>query len=301
MKDLSILIPAYNEEFLSRTVEDLLSNIEGNTEIIVNCNGYWPDPPIKDDPRVTLVHYTDNIGQRAGTNVLAKLSQAKYLMKIDAHCSFDKGFDVKMMREMHDDWTMIPSMRNLHAFDWKCRKCGIRTYQGPTPTKCSRCGGESFKKRMVWLPRKGTTNSFYRFDKNLHFQYWRELGHRPESQGDIAETMSIQGSCFMITREKYWELNICDEGHGSWGQQGVEVACKTWLSGGRLVVNKKTWYAHMFRTQGGDFGFPYPNSGIQQAREYSKKLWIDGTWDKAIHPLSWLIEKFAPVPDWSDK
>jgi len=57
----------------------------------------------------------------------------------------------------------------------------------------------------------------------------------------------------MLTREKYWELNICDESLGSWGSQGIEVACKTWLSGGKCLVNHSTWYAHMFRTQGGDF------------------------------------------------
>ncbi|KKT34567.1 MAG: hypothetical protein UW23_C0034G0006 [Candidatus Collierbacteria bacterium GW2011_GWA1_44_12] len=33
--DLSILIPSRNEMFLARTIEDILSNIEGNTEIIV--------------------------------------------------------------------------------------------------------------------------------------------------------------------------------------------------------------------------------------------------------------------------
>jgi hypothetical protein len=102
----------------------------------------------------------------------------------------------------------------------------------------------------------------------------------------------------MATREKYWELQLCDEKHGSWGQQGTEVACKTWLSGGKLMVTRKTWFAHMFRTQGGDFGFPYPTPGISKARKYSRDLWINDKWDKAIHPLSWLIDKFAPVPGW---
>jgi hypothetical protein len=64
-----------------------------------------------------------------------------------------------------------------------------------------------------------------------------------------------------------------------------------------VLVNKKTWYAHMFRTQGGDFGFPYPNPGIEQARAYSRDLWLNNKWDKAVHPLSWLIDKFNP-PDW---
>jgi len=67
----------------------------------------------------------------------------------------------------------------------------------------------------------------------------------------------------------------------------------------------------MFRTQGGDFGFPYPQSGKQvaQAREYSRKLFMENTWEKQIYPLSWLVAKFAPLtsggkrdgaPDWHD-
>jgi hypothetical protein len=229
-------------------------------------------------------------------------------MKVDAHCAFDKGFDVKMMAEMKDDYTLIPAMYNLHAFDWKCKKCGNKWYQGPTPTHCKidydsqkdnpNCGSTEFEREMVWLPRKHRLSWFYRFDNTLHFQYWGDYKKRPEAQGDVCETMSCQGSCFMLTKKKYFELDICDERHGSWGQQGVEVACKTWLSGGKLMVNKKTWYAHMFRTQGGDFGFPYPNPGVDKAREYSRNLWLNDKWDKAIHPLSWLIEKFSPVPDW---
>jgi len=102
----------------------------------------------------------------------------------------------------------------------------------------------------------------------------------------------------MVTRAKWLELNLCDEAHGSWGQQGVEVALKTWLSGGKVIVTKKTYYAHLFRTQGGDFGFPYPNPGISKAREYSRDLWLNDKWPLAKHKLQWLIDKFAPVPDW---
>lgn len=292
--DLSILIPARNEMFLKKTIENILENIKGNTEIIAVLDGYWDEIPQHE--RLTIIHNQESVGQRAATNQAARISTAKYLMKVDAHCAFDKGFDVKMMDEMHDDWTMIPTMYNLHAFDWVC-KCGYRIYQGPTPDACMQCG-EKMEREVIWKEKRNPTSNFFRFDNTLHFQYWKEFEKRPEAQGDICETMSIQGSCFMLTREKYWELNISDEAHGSWGQQGVEVACKTWLSGGRLVVNKKTWYAHMFRTQGGDFGFPYPNNNIEKARNYSRDLWINNKWDKAIHPLSWLIEKFGPVPGW---
>lgn len=298
--DLSILIPARNEMFLARTIENILENIEGNTEVIVVLDGAWADPPIPDDERVTLVYHSESIGQRAATNEAAKLSKAKYVMKVDAHCAFDKGFDVKMMKEMHDDWTMVPMMRNLHAFDWVCKKCGERRYQGPSGP-CEKCGGET-KRDILWRAKPSPQSSSYRFDKTMHFQYWGAFKRRPEGQGDVCDTMSIQGSCFIITRKKYFELDICDENFGSWGQQGVEVACKTWLSGGRVRVNKKTWYAHMFRTQGKDFGFPYPLSGraIGRAREYSRELFQRDGWPKAKHKFQWLLDKFYPIPDWHD-
>lgn len=308
MADLSILIPARNEMFLSRTIDCLLKNIRGNTEVLVGLDGGWADPPIVDDPRVTIVYRNVSIGQRAMTNALCRLSKARYVMKIDAHCTVDEGFDVKMMEEMNDNWTMIPTMYNLHGFNWICKKCGNEWYQSPTPTHCKNpgenkgdnpnCDSKEFERKIYWKPRHGRINEAYRFDTTLHFQYHRDWAKR--SQDLILETMSAQGSCFMLTRKKYWELNICDEAFGSWGQQGTEVACKTWLSGGRLVTNRKTWYAHLFRTQGLDFGFPYPQSGhqVEHARQYSKDLFLENTWRGQIYPLSWLIDKFQPLPDW---
>ena len=300
--DLSILIPARNEQFLSRTVEDILENIEGDTEIIVVCDGGWPDPPVEDHERVTLIYHSESVGQRAATNEAAKLSTAKFIMKADAHCSFAQGFDVELMAHCEPDWTVIPQMRNLHAFDWQCRQCSHRVYQGPYPTSCADCDNTTdFEMTMVWKPRPHTRNSWYRFDHDLHFQYWKELKKRPESRGKLTETMSLLGACWMLHQERYWELDGMDERHGSWGAMGTELACKTWLSGGRLLTNRNTWFAHMFRTQKG-FGFPYPNPGsqVRRAREHSKWLWEGNNWPKAIYPLSWLIDKFAPVPGWHD-
>ena len=309
--DLSILIPARNEEFLKNTVEDILKNKRGKTEVIVGLDGKWANPPLVDHPDVTIVYVPESIGQRAMTNQLCRLSQSKYVMKCDAHCAFDEGFDVKMMADMQDDWTMVPMMYNLHVFDWKCRKCGKRWYMGPEPTHCMKeehvvnpdCDNiTDFTKRIVWQPRHRKRTDSWCFDSNLHFQYWSAFRHRPEAQGDIVDTMSLIGACWMVTRDRYWYLNMSDEKHGSWGQQGTEVACKSWLSGGRLVVNKKTWFAHMFRTQTG-FGFPYPqsNSQVDQARAYSKDTWFNNKFEKQTRPLSWLLRKFAPISGWSEE
>lgn len=197
-------------------------------------------------------------------------------------------------------------MRNLWAFDWNCRECNWKKYQGPTPAKCEKCGGTNLRRKIMWVGKERPQSNSYCFDSSPHFQYFREYSKRPEirkqtEETKLTETMSLQGSCFMMTRDKYWELNICDEEFGSWGNQGIEVAVKTWLSGGKVIVNQKTWYAHMFRTQGGDFSFPYPQSGrgVQVTKSKVKdQLW--NKWDKAIHPLSWLIERFMPVPGWTE-
>lgn len=298
--DLSILIPARNEMFLAKTIENILQNIEGATEVIAVLDGAWSDPPIPQNERVSIIYNNQSIGQRAATNQAARLSKAKYLMKCDAHCSFDKGFDIKMMKEMHDDWTMVPVMKNLHAFDWVCPD-GHRRYQGPSGP-CKECGKETTRD-ILWRAKDSPNSVSYCFDATPHFQYFGDFAKRPEGQGEITETMSLQGSCWMLARDKYWELGICDEAFGSWGSQGIEVAVKTWLSGGAVMVNKKTWYAHMFRTQGGDFGFPYPISGADQekAKSTARDLFFNNKWPKQVRPLSWLVEKFWPVKGWSEE
>lgn len=301
VRDLSVLVPARNEMFLLKTIQEVLAQARANTEVIVILDGAPPIDPIPQEPRVKIVYHGTSIGQRAATNEAARLSSAKYIMKLDAHCALDEGFDVKLMADCAPDWTVIPRMYNLHVFDWVCKKCKHRTYQGPTPVVCTQCqASKSCEREMVWKPRLNRVSDFMRFDSTLHFQYWGEYKKRPEAQGDIADTMCSLGACWFMERERYLALGGLDESHGSWGQVGVEMSCKSWLSGGRQVVNKKTWFSHMFRTSGGDFGFPYTLSGsaVQQARTYSRDLWFDNRWSGQIRPLFWLLEKFSPLPDW---
>jgi glycosyltransferase involved in cell wall biosynthesis len=299
MAELSILIPARNEMWLRHTIEDILQHMEGNSEIICVLDGTWAEPQIVDHPKVILVHYSESIGQRAATNVAARISQAKYVMKVDAHCAFDQGFDVKLMENMQDDWTVAPIMRNLHVFNWICPE-GHRRYQSPSGP-CKECGKPT-EMEVVWIAKSNPQSWAYLFDPEPHFQYWNQFKKRPEGKGSLTESMSLQGSCFLMTREKFFELNICDEEFGSWGSQGIEVACKTWLSGGRVLVNHKTWYAHLFRTQSEIMGMPWklPASQIEHAKECARNSFFNGKWSKQIHPLSWLLEKFWPVPGWTE-
>jgi glycosyltransferase involved in cell wall biosynthesis len=286
-----------NEEFMGRTIDDVLSNSRGDTRVICVLDGYWPDPPLPDNPRVTVIHHTEPVGQRAAFNEGARLSQAKYIMKLDAHCSVGEGFDIQLMKDCkRRNWTLVPAMWNLHAFDWVCNKCGKRYYQADLPEAC--CDVNEFKREMVWKPRHRRITTSWRFDKDMRFQYWRGRN----TKGKIFETMSCIGACWFIHRERHDKTEGLDEGHGSWGQVGTEIACKSWLSGGKLLTDTNTWFAHMFRTNNKKFGFPYDISGNaqQRAREYSQDLWLNNKWPQQKHNLEWLVERFKPVPGWHD-
>jgi hypothetical protein len=291
---LSILIPSRNEEFLARTCEDILAHIEGDTEIIAVIDGQAAGPELPVDPRLRVIRLDKSIGQRAAQNLAARNSTARYVMKLDAHCAVEPGFDRKLMAVMEDDMTIVPVMRNLWVFDWVCDFCGARKYQGPKPTECAECksDGGHIAMEMIWNPKVNPQNSAYRFNKDLQFKYFGELRQLQGTTG-LQESMSLQGSCFMATRENYWARELCDESWGSWGQQGTEVALKTWLSGGRVLCLRDTWYAHLFRTQEG-FSFPYPLNGKSQdrARKISRDIFLNDNWPKQVRPLAWLIEKF---------
>jgi ribosomal protein L37E len=301
--DLSVIIPARNEVFLRKTIESVLENKRGNTEIIAVLDGAWAEPGIDDHKDVTLIHRAESKGQRASMNEAARLSTAKWIIKLDAHCRVSEGFDVVLMDGAEYDTALVPTMYNLHAFDWACSRCGHRTYQGPKPTVCSKCARQTpHEQVMVWEPRLSRKSEFYRFDKDLIFHYWGSYSKRPEAEGDTVETMSLLGACFFMNRKRYWELGGADERHGSWGQQGVEVALANWLSGGRLATRRGCYFSHLFRTQPG-FGFPYPQSqsAVDRARDYSRDLWLNNKWPKQTRPLSWLLERFAPIPSWHDE
>jgi glycosyltransferase involved in cell wall biosynthesis/GT2 family glycosyltransferase len=343
--DVSVIIPARNEEFLAQTVATIVEAIRGDTEVIAIIDGEHKGPEIAEHPRVRVVRNDKPLGQRQCVNLGARMSQAKYLLKTDGHSMLDQGFDSKLMAHCEYDWTVIPRMYNLHAYDLVCA-CGLRLNNHRGGVECPQCGKNDWKREVIWRRKlsKKTDWMYIRApeceDMPLRVQYYgnrdfvctkcgrhheqrgdhekcRKCGHGEfekamafpveykahrqwaKRQGDIADVMNGQGACWFLHRERYWDLEGLDEGHGGWGQMGVEIAAKAWLSGGRHVVNRKTWFAHFFRCGNGPH-FPYRISGQSQvrARKYSIDLWTSGRWAKQVRPLEWMAEKFWPVPTW---
>jgi len=271
---VAVIIPSRNEPYLQKTIDETLRAADGPIEVIAILDGTWPEQPIPDHPDVTLIHHTAPVGQRAAVNEGVRMTNAKYILKVDAHNLMDDGFDTKLKADCEYDWTVLPRMYNLdiETFKEKRHKCTDFMYIGPPD------------------------NPDHERSNKMRSDYWRSYGKRPEAQGDIVDVMTGQGACWFMHRDRYIEIGLLDEAAGVWGQVGVEVALKTWLSGGRHVVNKKTWFSHWFRKQ-----WPYAMTYAQQehARQYFLDFWLNNKYN-SVRPLSWVIEKFWPVPHWTE-
>src|SRR3990167_9337579 len=245
MKQLSILVPARNEEFLQQTIDDIFlhSELGDKLEILVGLDGWHTK--LKKRPNLRVFESTNVLGQRATQNALAGISEAKYIMKLDAHVSVSQGFDKVMLEimEANPNIVLVPALGNLHVYDWLC-PLKHRTYQGKED-KCGQCDS-----------------------KDLIFQF-----------GDVDnfemlhETKAIQGSGFLVSRENYWKWQRCDESWGSWGQMGFEIYTKTLKNGGKVMATRKAFMGHFFRKVD---EFPYSRSQEQIDGAYKKSLELSG-------------------------
>ena len=285
---VSIIIASRVDQYLQKTIDDLLAKAEGEIEIIVALDGYWPNPILKDDPRVVILHQGmvhDNVGMRGGINAGIDIARGEYIMKIDEHCMMDQGFDTKLKADCEDDWVVIPRRYRLDADK------GEIIEDGRPPVDYM----------FLAYPYERP------FDKTcgLHGDLWKERYHERKDIL-IDDTMSWQGSCWFM-KKSYWDRLIYpldEEKYGTFTQEAQEIGNKVWLSGGRLVVNKKTWYAHFHKGRRGK-GYGFSNEqykrhaeSMEKGRLYCINYWLNTKDYK--YDFEWLLQKFWPVPTWPE-
>jgi glycosyltransferase involved in cell wall biosynthesis len=260
---ISVVIPSRNEQYLQRTIDDLLAKAEGEIEIITILDGYWPDPPLKKDDRVKIIHRSEPKGMRNAINSGAAIAKGEYLMKCDAHCCFDQGFDVKLAADCEPNWTVVPVRYGLDE--------------------------------KTWTPQLSKKYEFeYIASEDLKGRKWPEYATRVEGKA-LCELMTFQGSCWFMHRNFFLSIDGEDDiNYGIMGREAQEICLKTWLSGGKCILDRNTWYAHWSK--------PSRISGTSEEKrksvQFANGLWKSNKWDKQIHPLSWLINRFNPVPTW---
>jgi len=214
---LSIIIPSYKDPLLHKTIDSLLENAEGEIEVIAVCDGYWTT--FKDDKRIKVVHLGKNRGMRGAINAGVAVSKGEYIMRTDEHCIFGEDFDCIVTENMEDNWIVTMKRYFLDPVKWEVMDLPHVDYE-----KLVIQGGIKFSG-----------------------QPW----NRPDRKDImIDETMAMQGSCWIMKRS-WWDKVIGElqtEGYGPLYQDSHEMVFKTWQAGGKLMVNKNTWFAHKHRS-----------------------------------------------------
>jgi len=289
MAKLSVLIPARNEPYLVNTIEECFKQAGGDVEVVAVLEGYENGKPEGYDatvakyPKLHTIYHHEPKGMRRNINEAAASAisrGAKYLFKLDAHCMLDEGYDVKLLADIEPDWIVVPRRKRLDVEKWQVRDDGrpdIDYHYLSFPDNPNDFGGPGLNGK-VWVERA------------------RERFGKPEF--DIDDEMSSQGSAWCSSVENFQRLELMDEeSYGPFWNEMQECGNKIWLSGGRLAINKKTWYAHWHKGSAGR-GYRMPESWLRQGASFSKRWMFNEAWARQTRPFKWLIEHFWPVPTW---
>ena len=160
----SIIIPSCNEQYLQRTIDCINKAAKGDIEIIVYLDIYWPDPPLKKDDRVTIIHSHKKVGMRPGIKAAMRIANGRYIMKCDAHCSFDEGFDVKLKADYQEGDLVVPTRYNIDHETWEKGR-GPYDYLFLTyPLEHDEKYGVGFHGKK-WRGPHGNSGSFWHLEK----------------------------------------------------------------------------------------------------------------------------------------
>ena len=279
----SIIIPARNELYLCQTINDLLLKATGDIEIIVVLDGAWHHEPLPEDKRLIIVH-RERRGMRASINSAVTIAKGEYIMKIDAHCMVARGYDEALKADCDGDWVVIPRRYALHVDTWSVKQDRL-----------------FIDYEYLGHPGHGNASK-----EGLHAWVWDA---RTKARVDrlIDETMTFQGSCWFMTKDHFTKRlgTLSDEGYGTFIGEAQEIGLKTWLGGGKVMTNKKTWYAHLWKGQPYRdahlklLGVPYTRVGASELKKGNRfciDYWMNNRWKERKYDLQWLVDKFAPFP-----
>lgn len=285
--DISVIIPSRDCEFAKNTVDDLVRNAKESIEIIVMLDGYWPNPPLSEYPNLVIVRKGKAIGMRDSINRGVKIAQGKYIMKCDDHCAFSEGWDVTLKNDCEENWIVIPTRYSLDPIEWKRTRGPIEYLYLTFPYDTHAVYGTGFH-GSKWFGEKGLTGS-----------YWYKEKERAKYK--IDDIMIFQGSCYFM-HKSHWEFieGLDEANHYIMYDEAIELDFKTWLSGGRVIVNKNVWYAHLHKGKLYKRDFHLSKRAKVESEIYNTDYWMNNRWPKQTRPLKWLIDKFSPLEGWPD-
>lgn len=271
---VSICIPARNERHLAKTVAGLLANAAGDVEILVMLDGAWADPPLPEDPRVKVVHYTESQGMRIVTNTAARIATGEFFMKCDAHCLFAPGYDEALKADCEDDWLVVPTRHSVDGATWTMKRRDFNYHVLTFPYLPSMYGEGLHAVTFPWDANKAL--------------------NADRATVPIDDLMSFQGSCWFQHTAYFNRLGPLDHAHYYFYQEAQEIGLRVWMTGGRCVINKKTWYAHLHKGKDEGRGFYLSLKRKRESERYSSDFWLNDRWPGATRSFVSLVEQFWP-------
>lgn len=264
---LSVVVPDYKDPLLHKTIDSLLDNSElgKDLEVIAVLDGCWSAIPFREDERLRIVHLGRNRGMRGAINAGVAVARGDFIMRTDEHCMFAKGYDKILTSTCEPNWIVTPRRYFLDVVKWEVMDMPLVDYA------------------KLSIVRTGMEKDFEDETKEVMGRKFSGTGwpERTEKNKDIMidETMAMQGSCWLMPH-KWWDDVIGElqtEGYGPLYQDSHEMVFKTWKAGGKLMVNKNTWYAHKHRSfpRTHNNGTPENPSHNKECFAYSLKVWGD--------------------------
>lgn len=288
---LSVIIPSRNVpewKYIHKTVDDLFAKAKGDIEVIVVQDGYSPTPALTPRDNLIIIPHRESMGMRPSINEGVAAAKGKYIMKCDDHCMFAEGFDVALAADCDDNWLAVPSRYSLDGENWK-RKYGPIDYLYLCyPYHLDNQFGFGFHGKK-WHGERGYEGGYFDREKKL-----RAI--------KVDDMLTFQGSCWFMTKEYYLKIGGMQQYGYKDHQEAQELGFKVWLSGGRCVVNKNTWYAHLHKGPAHGRGYRIFRHNMIKSQIYSAKLWMANGWNGQIRKLKWLIEKdnWWPLERWPE-
>lgn len=284
---LTIVIPARNEIYLNRTVDELYAKASGPIEVIIGLDECWNLPLPADRKGLTIIHWGGRRGMRATINAGAEIGHGKYIMKVDAHVAFCEGYDDILKINCADDWVVTPRRYSLDVDTWAPKDKPAVDYE------------------YLSYPYENGE------EVGLHARYWWKERDRERKSIPLDENMSFQGSCWFMPMDYFKRLvyPMDEAGYGLFVGEPQEIGLKAWLSGGKNIINKDVWYAHLWKGKpyrelyAQMYGKNYSRVGsseFKRGNQYSTDFWFHNRWKLRKYDLSWLVERFWPVPTWPE-
>lgn len=224
---LSIVMPGYKDPYAMKTIADILKNsrLGDQLEVIHVWDGFYPAFEIIQDPRVRYVHLGKNRGMRGAINAGVAVSRGEFFMRLDEHCCFGEGFDKILTDDCQPNEIMTAKRYFLDPENWEVMP--------DEPVE---------HEKLVIQNVSETVRKFAgKRDKDRDIE---------QKDAFLSEMTAMQGSMWIVNRDFFIKTvgELQTEGYGPLIQDSVEVCMKYWQAGGRLMLNKNTWFAHKHRS-----------------------------------------------------